>query len=333
MVNNKYIRGIFFVSLIIGVVLTSIMLIVNMAASASNENITVSITSPTDGQTISGNFQFNATVTDTNDNVNAVYFTISNSSGIVLGPTNVFTGSPAPTSPTGRNFNFPLDTTTLANFNYTLTVNATNENLNTAIATRNFTVYNAPPPATYTTGNRIWDGAKCPSDFSKTYTWNPQSFSGFYYDVNSNVGNESITIALNGCNDRNIDQNNIVYDTTPQEVEFGYSGFGSYQVIGFMADKYFAGYTVNSTPPNPTTNVVPVSTLGQGQLHKVLIDDDTKRTISVGGTLTLQEGYVLKATDISTTDRIMLISLLKDGNVVDQATLQQNQTYGKRVVE
>ncbi|MCZ7393663.1 MAG: S-layer protein domain-containing protein, partial [Candidatus Methanoperedens sp.] len=182
-------------------------------------------------------------------------------------------------------------------------------------------------PSTYTMGNRIWDGAKCPTEFSTTYTWNPQSFSGFYYDVNSNVGNESITITLNGCNDRNINQNNIVYDTTPQEVEFGYSGFGSYQVIGFMADKYFAGYTVNSTPSNPTINVVAVSALGQGQLHKVLIDDDTKRTISVGSTLTMQEGYVLKATDISVADRIMLISLLKDGNEVDTATLQQNQTY------
>ncbi|MCZ7396305.1 MAG: S-layer protein domain-containing protein [Candidatus Methanoperedens sp.] len=73
--------------------------------------------------------------------------------------------------------------------------------------------------------------------------------------------------------------------------------------------------------------MVAVSALGQGQLHKVLIDDDTKRTISVGSTLTLQEGYVLKATDISVADRIMLISLLKDGNELDTATLQTGQTY------
>ncbi len=181
-------------------------------------------------------------------------------------------------------------------------------------------------PSTFTTGNRIWDGGR-PDLFGLTYTWNPQSFSGFYYDVDSNVGNESIRIKLNSYTDRTISQNNIVYDTTPQEVEFGYPDFGKYQVIGFMADKYFAGYTVNTTPPNPTINIVAKSALGQGQLHKVLIDDDTKRTISVGSTLTLQEGYVLKATDISVTDRIMLVSLLKDGNEVDTATLQQNQTY------
>ncbi|VVB96370.1 S-layer protein [uncultured archaeon] len=206
---------------------------------------------------------------------------------------------------------------------WNITVTGSNEN-GTASWTWDWTVV----PSTYTTGNRIWDGSR-PDLFGLTYTWNPQSFSGFYYDVNSNVGNESITMTMNSYTDRTINEGNIVYDTTPQEVEFGYSGFGSYQVIGFMTDKYFAGYTSSSIPAvnNPTTNVVPVSTLGQGQLHKVLIDDDTKRTISVGSTLALQEGYVLKAMDISVTDRIMLISLLKDGNEVDTATLQAGQTY------
>ena len=49
----------------------------------------------------------------------------------------------------------------------------------------------------------------------------------------------------------------------------------------------------------------------------MLIDDDTKTTISVGSTIALQEGYVLKATDIDLKGRQMLISLLKDGTEVD----------------
>ncbi len=68
--------------------------------------------------------------------------------------------------------------------------------------------------------------------------------------------------------------------------------------------------------------------LDSGQLHKVLIDDDTKKTISVGGTLALKDGYVLKAKDIDMDARTMLMALLKDGVEVDEGTpLSAGQTY------
>jgi S-layer protein (TIGR01567 family) len=168
-------------------------------------------------------------------------------------------------------------------------------------------------------GNRIWQ-----EGMAKTYTWNPYSFAGFYYNLNDNLGTEEITFHNI---DRSIAEGDISYSTSPMEVSFEYSGFGKYQVVGFMAGKYFAGYTANSKPPNPIITVGAKSALSSKQLHRVLIDDDTKRIISVGSTLTLQEGYVLKAKDISVTDRIMLISLLKDGNEVDTATLEAGQTY------
>ncbi len=190
-------------------------------------------------------------------------------------------------------------------------------------ASWNWSVY----PKTYTAGNRIWDGGR-PDLFSLKYTWNPMSFSGFYYDINSDVGSENITMQMTDYNDRTIKAGNIVYDTAPEPVAFGYTDFGNYSVIGFMADKYFAGYTDDTKPPNPTTPVVAKSALASGQLHKVLMDDDTKRTISVGGTLALQDGYVLKAVDIDLNARTMLISLLKDGNEVDPGTpLNAGQTY------
>lgn len=169
------------------------------------------------------------------------------------------------------------------------------------------------------TGNRIWK-----EGMDKTYTWNPYSFAGFYYNLNDNVGTEELTIRNIK---RDISKGDISYFTSPMEVSFAYSGFGKYQVIGFMADKYFAGYTANTKPPNPIITAGAKSALSSKQLHRVLIDDDTKRIMYLGSTLTLQEGYVLKAKDISVTDRIMLISLLKDGNEVDTATLEAGQTY------
>ncbi len=210
--------------------------------------------------------------------------------------------------------------------NYTVRVDANNTN---GTANRSWTV--AAHPKSFFRGNRIWDGAKCSNEISPIYTWTPQSFSGFYYDIRDDVGSESITIKLGGCDVGSIDSGALNYTTTPQDVKFGFDQFGSYKVIGFMADKYFAGYTTSSLSDpalNPTTKIgAEKSVLAQGQLHKVLIDDDTRRSISVGSTLTLQEGYVLKAADIDASARTMLITLLKDGNEVDTAPLTAGQTY------
>lgn len=182
---------------------------------------------------------------------------------------------------------------------------------------------------TYYSGNRIWDGSK-PDDFALTYSWNPMSFSGFYYNAKDNVGNENISITLDGGYlSRTINEGKLVYTTSPEEVRFASSKFGRYQVIGFMADNYFAGYTINTTNNNtrPTTDFVGKSAVSQGQLHKVLIDEDVQRTISVGGTLALKEGYVLRATDIDLNGRSMLLELLKDGNQVDVTPLRADETY------
>ena len=171
----------------------------------------------------------------------------------------------------GGTSNFTFTSTTAGNYSIMVLANNTN---GTNSMSWSITFH----PMTFFRGNRIWDGGR-PDLFSLKYTWNPMSFSGFYYDINSDVGNESITITMNSYTDRTINAGNIVYDTAPQEVAFAYTGFGSYQVVGFMADKYFAGYTASTVPPNPTSPVGAKSALAQGQLHKVLIDDDTKRTI------------------------------------------------------
>lgn len=206
---------------------------------------------------------------------------------------------------------------------YKITANVSNAN---GSDTRVWTIN--VRPTTFSTGNRIWDGSK-PNDFGKTYTWTPQSFSGFYYNAKDDVGTENITITLKEYTSRTIETNNLVYSTSPQEVSFAHSGWGKYQVIGFMADKYFAGYTSNTSSTNtrPTTTFSGVSALAQGGLHKVLIDDDTKQTIAVGGSLTLRDGYVLKATDIDLNARTMLLSLLKDGSEVDVSPLSKDETY------
>ncbi|MCE8424176.1 MAG: hypothetical protein J5U17_00180 [Candidatus Methanoperedens sp.] len=174
-------------------------------------------------------------------------------------------------------------------------------------------------PRNFASGNRIWDENK---GMSRTYTWNPYSFSGFYYNINDNLGTENLTI-MNI--DRNIARSEMIYSTSPFEASFEYSDFGKYNVIGFMADKYFAGYTSNSIPSGGKV----ISTIGSSQLHQVLFDDKDKRTITEGGTLTLKDGYVLKMTavDIGAGSGQIWVTLLKDGNEVDSDVIGINDTY------
>jgi S-layer protein (TIGR01567 family) len=181
-------------------------------------------------------------------------------------------------------------------------------------------------PELFGYGNRIWDGSK---NMSTTYRWDSFSFAGFYYDIDNNLSTEELV--MKNIN-RVINAGDITYRASPQEVNFVYTPFGNYQVIGFMANKYFAGYK-NTTIADPTSSFGDISTMSQGQLHQVLIDDDSKRTISVGGTIALQDGYVLKATDIDLNARSMLLTLLKNGAEVDSSPLSAGQTYvySKRV--
>lgn len=226
------------------------------------------------------------------------------------------------TSIAGTPFDFTYNPTSSPG-KYVFSAIASNPNGSHAVAW-NWTVH----PKTYAKGNRIWDGCK-PTEFSTTYTWNPMSFSGFYYDAKDNVGSEELKITMTGYNSRSIPKDNVIYSTKPESVSFKYSDFGKYEVIGFMADKYFAGYNNQTNPssPQPSTTFTGLSALADGKLHKVLLDDDSKRTISIGSTLTLQDGYVLKATDIDMGGRTMMLILLKDGNEVDSGFLAKGETY------
>ena len=71
-----------------------------------------------------------------------------------------------------------------------------------------------------------------------------------YYDLDDGVGSENLKLT-NPVSSRSIPEDGLVYTTTPQDVKFTYTGFGKYQAIGFMADRYFAGYTSNTL-----TNVI-----------------------------------------------------------------------------
>jgi len=145
------------------------------------------------------------------------------------------------------------------------------------------------------TGNRIWD-----ISMPTTYTWDARSFAGFYYDLDTGEGNESMTITGIG---RSLDKNSIHYETSPSTVDFAYSGWNQYQIVGFMGDKYYAGSGS-------------VSLMNTGNLSKVLVDDDESKNYRVGQYIALEEGYSIRIDQISVSGNQAYLVIEKDGKEV-----------------
>ena len=124
-----------------------------------------------------------------------------------------------------------------------------------------------------------------PSEIEE-FTWTPYNFEGFYYDIDDDVGTESLTAKISGGT--KIEENDLTYTTSPQPVKFEFENWGKYDVIGFMADKYFAGYN------NETEFTDEASAINEGQLRRVLLDSDDSQTIASGSVFSLEEGYELR---------------------------------------
>ncbi len=159
----------------------------------------------------------------------------------------------------------------------------------------------------------IWGAAAIGSS-----TWTPENFGGFFYDIENAAGNETLEASVRG---KDIESGGLTYTTTSQEVNFGYSPFGSYEVIGFMGERFFAGYTSNSSISG---NKV-INALENEQVHKILLDDRDTHTIPDDGTLSLKEGYTLRLEAVDAGK--VRVSLLKDGNEVDSGAVKRNETY------
>ena len=154
-------------------------------------------------------------------------------------------------------------------------------------------------------------------------------FSGFFYDLDDKVGTENLTVHLTSETSRSIAEHNLKYDTKVQPIDFKFKDWGKYQVIGFMADKYFAGYS--------GTNVLDkdISLINEGQLRQVLIDNDDEKTIVQGSVMPLEEGYELRIKQIDVNGNKVYLALAKDGKEIDSKVVSpgtlKSSTYQYKV--
>jgi hypothetical protein len=106
------------------------------------------------------------------------------------------------------------------------------------------------------------------------------------------------------------------------EDDFQFEDWGTYNVIGFMAEKYFAGYldTADSTDDVLFEKSDDENVLSDEQLLKILKDEETKITVKKGESIKLEEGYELFFQGLSSDGQVYL-ELKKNGRLVDESIL------------
>ncbi len=155
-----------------------------------------------------------------------------------------------------------------------------------------------------------------------TFTWTADNFAGFYYDIDDNIKTEELVATISEGN-KLLEPNGIVYTTKVQPDDFEYEPWGSYNVIGFMAEKYFAGYI--DTPDSIEDVLFEESDdeniLSDEQLLQILVDNDDERTVTSGTPLALEEGYELSISAIDIDGNKVYLELSKDGAVMDSKVI------------
>ncbi|MCJ7445278.1 MAG: S-layer protein [Methanotrichaceae archaeon] len=161
------------------------------------------------------------------------------------------------------------------------------------------------------------------------FTWNPQNFAGFYYDLDDNIGTEQLTTTITEGNKLQ-KPNGVTYTTTATKKS---QPPNYYQVIGFLGKPYLAGYVLDEAMPADDQVLHQKSddecSLCKGQLQEILINNDSAVVLSSNAPLTLSQGYKLHLKSIDYGTAKINLELTKDGKVVDSKAIP---TYKNRTV-
>ncbi len=160
-------------------------------------------------------------------------------------------------------------------------------------------------------------------------TWNSQNFAGFYYDIKDDIGTETLSTTLTDKKLSGDSPYGVKYETKAQSKEFKFEDWGAFNVMGFLADRYFAGYVENVD--NAEKNLLfkestDENSLSSEQLQKILIDDDTEKTVTSGTPMKMEEGYELAIKSIDIDGNKVYLELSKDGSVVDSKVISPSKT-------
>lgn len=162
----------------------------------------------------------------------------------------------------------------------------------------------------------------------KLYILDSQDFPGFYYDADEGLGKEMIKMRITEGNILREDSG-VNYETTVEPEEFEFKEWGNFLSIGFLGEKYFAGYAEDSKLHDERGG----SLISLGSLSRVLIDSSLEGRLVPGMPLKLEEGYELSLE--AANNDVAYVILSKEGTQVDSKIVNPNNeaqsTYAYRV--
>ncbi|NJD78936.1 MAG: hypothetical protein FIB08_17890, partial [Candidatus Methanoperedens sp.] len=150
----------------------------------------------------------------------------------------------------------------------------------------------------------------------------PMNFDGFYYDLDNNAGSESFSIDLGNPDNRYIREYDLKYSTTVSKIPFKHRPFGNYRVIGFMGERYFAGYADDSKFSRSLVNL-----LNHRLLLGILMDENASHTLAAGRSMALSDGYAIRVESANVDEGTARISLKKNGENIDSMPVKAGETY------
>ncbi len=164
-------------------------------------------------------------------------------------------------------------------------------------------------------------------NYQTEYTWNPYNFAALWYDVDEDMGSESLIINTthSGGDNRIIEEGQLTYTTTPQPQDYEYykdmgealgtvggNNVTSDHIEGWMAEEYVAIGTGGSAAANAN------------KLTKLLVEFDSssdKKTLATGKSWDLGRGFTLTAKQIDLLDNKVWLSLAKNGKEIDSSVI------------
>jgi S-layer protein (TIGR01567 family) len=155
------------------------------------------------------------------------------------------------------------------------------------------------------------------------YNLSTQSFAGFFYDIDDDIGRETLNMSITG--NKLKEPHGLIYTSTSLDKKFEFNDWGEFKVMGFLGKEYFAGYSgesLNGTYPLLYDESDNANLLVDEQLSEVLINDDTERTITSGTPLELNDGYQLSIKSIDINGDKVYLELIKDSQIIDAKAIQ-----------
>jgi len=161
------------------------------------------------------------------------------------------------------------------------------------------------------------------------YSWGPQDFAGFYYDIDDDIGTETITLVIKGDTlDGDTIPCGIIYRTDAQIDDFEFDDWGCYYVVGFLGVPYFAGYVERMDSGDlsylyeDSTNANRIS---DEEISKIVYNDDEDRTIAKDTALKLGEGYELLINTIDLEGDKVFVELYKNNESIDSSIVEPSR--------